>query len=110
MGSIVKGEDMRKEIEIQTPILTNVTAVGAKLVGTVPGWIDPEEVCGILSGIESIPKFQQKAGGESMPGTRLTTLITKGGQRVMVMGQAEKLRNQIRQALGMKSSEPETVA
>jgi hypothetical protein len=94
---------MKKEMEIQTPILANVTAVGAKLVGTVPGWIDPEEICGIISGIESIPKLQKKTGGEAMPGTRITTLITKGGQRVLAMGQAEELRSKIRQALGVKS-------
>jgi hypothetical protein len=98
-----KGEDMKKDMEIQTPILANVTAVGAKLVGTVPGWIDPEEICGIISGIESIPKLQKKTGGEAMPGTRITTLITKGGQRIMALGQAAELRSKIRQALGMKS-------
>lgn len=94
---------MKKEIEIQTPILTNVTAVGAKLVSTTPGWIDPEEICGIISGIESIPKLQKKVGGEYMSGERLTTLITRGGQRVLAMGQAAELRGKIRQALGLKS-------
>lgn len=97
---------MKNEMEIQTPVLTNITAAGAKLVGTVPGWIDPSEVCAVLSGVESIPKIQRKNGGETLSGSKLTTLITRGGQRVLVMGQAEVVRNRLRQKLGLKS-EPE---
>jgi hypothetical protein len=96
---------MKNEMEIKTPILTNITANGAKLVGTVSGWIDPDEICGVLSGVESIPKMQDKHSNRIISGSKLTTLITRGGQRIMAMGQAEVLRNQIRTAQGIKSKQ-----
>ena len=101
---------MRKEMEIQTPVLSNVTAAGAKLVVTVPGWVDPEEICGIISGLESIPKVQKKTGGESFSGAQMTVLVTRGGQKILAMGQPEAVRVRVKQALGMKSAPAEQEA
>jgi len=94
---------MKKEMEIQTPVLASITTAGAKLVGMMPGWVDPEEVCAVLSGSESVLTVQQKDGGKTLSGSELTTLVTRGGQRIMVMGTAEKIRNKLRQSLGLKS-------
>ena len=89
---------MKDSLAIKTPVLADVTPNGAKLIGTAEGWIDPHEVCGVISGIMAVPKIRdmrEERNPKLKPGALLSLLYLKGGEKLLVMGTPQQMKDKI---------------
>jgi len=100
------------ELAIKTPIFHGDRRVPPALIGTAEGWVNPEEICGITSGVHDVPivadaRNKQSQSKKPKPGGFMTVLHFHSGDRILVMGTPKELRKQIIEAVSPEAVEPE---
>lgn len=101
------------ELAIKTPIFHGDKRNPPALVGIADGWINPEEVCGITSGIHQVSivadaRNKKQQNQKPRPGGFMTVLHFHSGDRILVMGTPAELRKQLIEVLNAEEDvEPE---
>ena len=101
---------MKQEILVKTPIFSSVKNP-VRLIGTAEGYIDPNEVCGIVSGVLIHPKVvdaRNKENAKDILGGIFSLLLFRGGQQVLAMGTPKEMRKEINKVNSMDIEEEET--
>ena len=101
------------ELAIKTPIFHGDKRNPPALIGTADGWLNPEMVCGITSGIHQVAtvvdvRDKRPATQKTKPGGIFTVLHMESGDRVLVMGTPRELRQQIMLSLSQEFDVPDT--
>jgi hypothetical protein len=100
------------EMAVKTPIFHGDRRVPPALIGTAEGWVNPEEICGITSGIHEVPvvadaRNKKPQNQKPKHGGFMTVLHFHSGDRILVMGTPKELRQQIIQAVNPEVVEVE---
>ena len=98
------------ELAIKTPIFHGDRRVPPALIGTAEGWINPEEVCAITSGVDMYPQVadvrdKKRQNQKAKPGGFMTVLHLHSGDRILVMGTPREIRQQLITALSSEEDE-----
>lgn len=93
-------------LKITTPVFHSTDRDPARLDKEEEGWIDPVEVCSIISGASEIPKIQDiRNKSVNVTGSILSVVGFRGGNSVLVMGSPAEVFGRIQVAVGGKTVE-----